>query len=56
VLFQLLDPHSIDEGVGGLRLNETDGKLNSCQVRQLFDNRVEVLQCLAACLQNDVEL
>jgi hypothetical protein len=40
-------PYSIDESVGGLRLNVVDGKPNKGPMRQLFDGRGELMQCLA---------
>jgi hypothetical protein len=47
VLFHFPVPYSIDESVGGLRLNVVGGKPNKGQERQLFDGRGELLQCLA---------
>jgi hypothetical protein len=45
VLFHFPVPYSIDESVG-LRLNVADGKPNKGPVRQLFDGRGKLLQCL----------
>jgi hypothetical protein len=39
VLFHFPVPYSIDETVGGLRMNVADGELNEGPVRQLFDGR-----------------
>jgi hypothetical protein len=50
VLFHFPIPYSIDESVGGLRLNVVDGKPNKCPVRQLFYSRGELLQRLATCV------
>jgi hypothetical protein len=38
--------YSIDEYVGGLLVNVAFGKPNKGLVRQLFDGRGELLQCL----------
>jgi hypothetical protein len=46
VLFHFPVSYSIDESVGGLRLNVIGGKPNKGPVRQLFDGRGELLQCL----------
>jgi hypothetical protein len=43
VLFHFPVPYSIDERVGGLRLNEADGKPNKCPVSKLIDGRGELL-------------
>jgi hypothetical protein len=42
--------------VGGLRLNVADGKPNKGPVRQLFDGRGELLQCLTTRLHLDLKL
>jgi hypothetical protein len=46
VLLPFPFPYPIDESVGGLRLNVADWKPNKGPVRQLFDGRCELLQCL----------
>jgi hypothetical protein len=46
VLLHIPVPYSIDESVGGLRLNVVVGEPNKGPVRQLFDGRGELLQCL----------
>jgi hypothetical protein len=50
VFFHFPIPYSIDESVGGLRLNVVYGKPNKSPVRQLFDGRGELLQRLTTCL------
>jgi hypothetical protein len=46
-LFHFPVPYSIVECVVGLRLNVVGGKPNKGPVRQLFDGRGELLQCLS---------
>jgi hypothetical protein len=43
VLFHFPVPYSFDERVGGLRLNEADGKPNKCPEVQLLDGCGELL-------------
>jgi hypothetical protein len=42
--------------MGGLCLDEADGKPKKCSVCQLLDGCGELLQCLAARLSPDLEL
>jgi hypothetical protein len=50
LLFHFPVSYSIDESVGGLRLNVAFRKPNKGPVRQLFDGRGELLQCLTTSL------
>jgi hypothetical protein len=56
VLFHFPVPYSIDECVGGLRLNVAFGKPNKGLVRQLFDGCGELLQCLTTRLHPGLKL
>jgi hypothetical protein len=50
LLFHFPVSYSIDESVGGLRLNVVFRKPNKGPVRQLFDGHGELLQCLTTSL------
>jgi hypothetical protein len=56
VLFHFPVPYSIDESVGGVRLNVVGGKPNKGPVRQLFDGRDELLQCFTTRLHTDLKV
>ena len=56
MLFFLPVSYTVDESVGGLRLNKGDRNPNQASVCHLLYGCCELLQRVAACLQPDLQL
>jgi hypothetical protein len=56
VLFHFPVPYCTDESLGGISLNVAFGKPNKGLVRQLFDGRSKLLQCVATRLHPGLKM